>query len=216
MSKHSITVSKKARYYQIGKASPIIKKVWIVLHGYAMLSEFFIKKFENLNDGNTLIIAPEALNRFYIDGTYNRVGASWMTKEERTTDIKENNVYLNSLVKEVFNQIGHDNFSLNILGFSQGGATACRWAFSSDMKVDNLILWAGDIPGDTLTVENKEKWASINTHLIMGNQDYLIPEEMKIKFLKEIKNYGIDFSSTKYEGGHKIYPEVLLKFSKSL
>jgi dienelactone hydrolase len=118
--------------------------------------------------------------------------------------------------KEIFNQIGHDNFSLNILGFSQGGATACRWAFSSDMKVNNLILWAGDIPGDTLTVENKEKWASINTHLIMGNQDYLIPEEMKVKFLKEIQNYGIDFSSTKYEGGHKIYPEVLLKFSKSL
>jgi hypothetical protein len=88
MSKHSITVSKKARYYQIGEASPIIKKVWIVLHGYAMLSEFFIKKFENLNDGSTLIIAPEALNRFYIDGTYNRVGASWMTKEERITDIK--------------------------------------------------------------------------------------------------------------------------------
>ena len=110
----------------------------------------------------------------------------------------------------------NNNFSLNILGFSQGGATACRWAFSSDMKVNNLILWAGDIPGDTLTVENKEKWASINTHLIMGNQDYLIPEEMKVKFLKEIQNYGIDFSSTKYEGGHKIYPEVLLKFSKSL
>jgi predicted esterase len=216
MSKHSITVSKKARYYQIGEASPIIKKVWIVLHGYAMLSEFFIKKFENLNDGSTLIIAPEALNRFYIDGTYNRVGASWMTKEERITDIKENNEYLNSLAKEIFNQIGHDNFSLNILGFSQGGATACRWAFSSDMKVNNLILWAGDIPGDTLTVENKEKWASINTHLIMGNQDYLIPEEMKVKFLEEIQNYGIDFSSTKYEGGHKIYPEVLLKFSKSL
>ena len=216
MSKHYITVSKKARYYQIGEASSKIKKVWIVLHGYAMLSEFFIKKFQDLDDGETLIIAPEALNRFYIDGSYNRVGASWMTKEERTTDIKENNDYLNSLAKEVLGQIGHDNFSLNILGFSQGGATACRWVFSSAMKVSNLILWAGDIPADTLTVENKEKWASINTHLIMGNQEYLIPEEMKIKFLKEIKNYGIDFSSTKYEGGHKIYPEVLLKFSKSL
>ena len=63
---------------------------------------FLLKKFENLNDGSTLIIAPEALNRFYIDGTYNRVGASWMTKEERITDIKENNEYLDSLAKKSF------------------------------------------------------------------------------------------------------------------
>ena len=216
MSKYSITVSKKARYYQIGEASPSIKKVWIVLHGYAMLSEFFIKKFQNLDDGNTLIIAPEALNRFYIDGQYIRVGASWMTKEERITDIKENNAYLNSLAKQVFDKIGHTNFSLNVLGFSQGGAAACRWVFSSPIKFNNLILWAGDIPKDTLTVENKKKWSTINTHLIMGTQDFLIPEEMKARFVDLIKKYGINYSVTKYDGGHKIYPDVLLKLSKDL
>ena len=216
MSKHSFTVSKKARYYQIGDASPVIKKVWIVLHGYAMLSEFFIKKFKTLDDGETLVVAPEALNRFYIDSSYNRVGASWMTKEERITDIKENNDYLNSLANIIFNKIGHDNFSLNILGFSQGGATACRWVFSSPMKVSNLILWAGGIPEDTLTYENKEKWSNINTHLIMGKQDYLIPEDYKARFIELIKKYGIDYSVTQYEGGHKIYHEVLLNFSKSL
>ena len=47
-SKH-INVTKRARYYQIGEANSSIKKVWMVFHGYAMLSEFFIKKFEVLN-----------------------------------------------------------------------------------------------------------------------------------------------------------------------
>ena len=89
-----------------------------------------------------------------------------MTKDERESDILENIEYLNSLIKIVYEEIGHKNFKLNILGFSQGGATACRWIFSSQMKVDNLILWAGDIPKDTLLEKNKKKWNSFDTHLV--------------------------------------------------
>ena len=122
MLKKSISVSKKARYYQIGDPNKNISNVWIVLHAYAMLSEFFIQKFKNLDNGNTLIIAPEALNRFYIDGTYNRVGASWMTKEERESDIEENIQYLNAIIESIYSDVGHRDFNLNVLGFSQGGA----------------------------------------------------------------------------------------------
>ena len=216
MVKKSIRVSKKARYYQIGVASKSISRVFIVLHGYAMLSEFFIQKFKNLDDGNTLIIAPEALNRFYIDSNYGRVGASWMTKEERESDIEENIAYLNSLFKTVYDEIGHDNFKMNILGFSQGGATACRWIFFSKMKVDNLILWAGDIPKDTLTETNKNKWNSFNTYLVMGKQDRLINDKMKSKFLSLMLEYKLEYKLTEYEGDHRIFPDVMLKLAKSL
>ena len=216
MVKKSISVSKKARYYQIGAATNSISRVFIVLHGYAMLSEFFIQKFKNLDDGNTLIIAPEALNRFYIDENYNRVGASWMTKEERESDITENIEYLNSVIQIVCKEIGHEKFNLNILGFSQGGATACRWIFSSQMKVNNLILWAGDIPMDTLTEKNKPRWNSFNTHLVMGKQDYLINDEMKAKFLSLMSNYKLNYKLTQYDGDHRIFPEVMLKLAQSL
>jgi len=50
----------------------------------------------------------------------------------------------------------------------------------------------------------------------MGTQDFLIPEEMKAQFEDLIKKYGIKYSLTKYDGGHKIYPDVLLKLSKDL
>ena len=216
MVKKSINVNKKARYYQIGTASKSISKIFIVLHGYAMLSEFFIQKFKNLDDGNTLIIAPEALNRFYIDSNYGRVGASWMTKEERESDIEENIEYLNSLIKTVCDEIGHYNFKMNILGFSQGGATACRWIFSSKMKVDNLILWAGDIPKDTMIEENKSKWNSFNTHIVMGKQDHLINDKMKAKFLKLILDYKLDYKLTEYQGDHRIFPDIMLKLARSL
>ena len=216
MIKKSISIAKKARYFQLGASSKSISRIFIVLHGYAMLSEFFIQKFRNLDDGNTLIIAPEALNRFYIDANYGRVGASWMTKDERESDILENIEYLNSLIKIVYEEIGHKNFKLNILGFSQGGATACRWIFSSQMKVDNLILWAGDIPKDTLLEKNKKKWNSFDTHLVMGKQDHLINDKMKAKFLSLILDYKLDYKLTEYEGDHRIFPDVMLKLVQTL
>jgi predicted esterase len=216
MMKKSIYVTKKARYYQIGSISKSISRVFIVLHGYAMLSEFFIQKFKNLDDGKTLIFAPEALNRFYIDSNYGRVGASWMTKEERESDISENIDYLNSLYKKICDEIGNEKFNLNVLGFSQGGATACRWIFSSQMKVSNLILWAVDIPKDTMIEKNRTKWNSFNTHLVMGKKDNLINDKMKAKFLSLVSNYQLNYKLTEYDGDHRIFPEVMFKLAKSL
>jgi hypothetical protein len=89
----------------------------MVFHGYAMLSEFFIKKFNVLNDGETLIVAPEALNRFYITENFSRVGASWMTKEDRENDILENNRYIESLYQKIVEQIGHVILNLMFLVF---------------------------------------------------------------------------------------------------
>jgi len=216
MLKKTINVSKKARYYMLGNPQSNISKVWFVLHGYAMLSEFFVQKFKNLDDGKTLIIAPEALNRFYINDYYSRVGASWMTKEERKTDIEENINYLNLLSKKIFEEIGHTNFKLNILGFSQGGANACRWIFASHMKIDSLVLWASDLPQDTLIEKNRSVWENINTHLVMGKKDQLISSEVKARFLDLVKEYNLKYELTLYDGDHRIYPDVMFKLAQSL
>ena len=212
-SKH-INVTKRARYFQIGKANSSIKKVWMVFHGYAMLSEFFIKKFEILNDGETLIIAPEALNRFYISENFSRVGASWMTKLERENDIIENNQYIESLFQKIVKDIGHSNFQLNVLGFSQGSATACRWIFSTNTKSNNFVVWAGDIPIDSLTVENRSKWNSLNTFLVFGTKDPLITTDLSLKFQKRISEYKLNFNLVEYDGDHRIFPKVLKEVSE--
>ncbi|MAZ50532.1 MAG: phospholipase [Flavobacteriaceae bacterium] len=215
MIKKTLQIEKKARYFQLGNPGNDTSIVWVVLHGYGMLSEFFIQKFKKLENKNTLILAPEALNRFYIDTNYGRVGASWMTKDERQDDIKENIKYLNSLMDQIIKEIGHNRFKINVLGFSQGGATACRWLFKSGLKFENLIMWAGDIPKDTLTEENRLKWNDMNTHLVMGKKDELINEEMKAKFLKLVTDYKLDYKLTLYDGDHRIYPDVLMELIKS-
>ena len=214
MQSRHINVTKRARYFQIGEANSSIKKVWMVFHGYAMLSEFFIKKFETLNDGETLIIAPEALNRFYITEDFSRVGASWMTKLERENDIIENNQYIESLFQKVAKDIGHSNFQLNVLGFSQGSATACRWIFSSNNKANNFIVWAGDIPKDSLTAENKSKWNSLNIFLVFGAKDPLITTDLSLKFQKRISEYKLNFDLVEYDGDHRIFPKVLKEVSE--
>ena len=215
MIKKTLQIEKKARYFQLGNPGNDTSIVWVVLHGYGMLSEFFIQKFKKLENKNTLILAPEALNRFYIDTNYGRVGASWMTKDERQDDIKENIKYLNSLMDQIIKEIGHNRLKINVLGFSQGGATACRWLFKSGLKFENLIMWAGDIPKDTLTEENRLKWSNMNTHLVMGKKDELINEEMKAKFLKLVTDYKLDYKLTLYDGDHRIYPDVLMELIKS-
>lgn len=215
MIKKTLQIEKKARYFQLGNPGNDTSIVWVVLHGYGMLSEFFIQKFKKLENKNTLILAPEALNRFYIDTNYGRVGASWMTKDERQDDIKENIKYLNTLMDQIIKEIGHNRFKINVLGFSQGGATACRWLFKSGLKFENLIMWAGDIPKDTLTEENRLKWNDMNTHLVMGKKDELINEEMKAKFLKLVTDYKLDYKLTLYDGDHRIYPDVLMELIKS-
>ena len=214
MQSRHINVTKRARYFQIGEANSSTKKVWMVFHGYAMLSEFFIKKFEILNDGETLIIAPEALNRFYITEDFSRVGASWMTKLERENDIIENNQYIESLFQKVAKDIGHSNFQLNVLGFSQGSATACRWIFSSNNKANNFIVWAGDIPKDSLTEENRSKWNSLNIFLVFGTKDPLITTDLSLKFQKRISEYKLNFDLVEYDGDHRIFPKILKEVSE--
>ena len=48
MEKKNISISKKARYFQLGKISEQTKTIWFVFHGYGMLSQYFIKKFKSL------------------------------------------------------------------------------------------------------------------------------------------------------------------------
>ena len=46
--KKQISIPKTHKYSQLGEFSEKTNTVWIVLHGYGMLSEFFIKKFDRI------------------------------------------------------------------------------------------------------------------------------------------------------------------------
>ena len=214
--KKQISISKTGKYSQIGKCSKKINNVWIVLHGYGMLSEYFVKKFECIINETTLVIAPEATNRFYLENNYNRVGASWMTKLDREQEISDNILFLDKLFSIIKKDIGHDNFKLNTLGFSQGGPALVRWLMSNKLNTNSLILWGSDIPKDSLVIENKSRWNSMNLKIVIGKNDEYINEEKKQEFVGVVKSYGLKYDLIEYEGSHKIIEEELKKIANSL
>jgi hypothetical protein len=65
-----------------------------VLHGYAQLAERFLRWFRPVDDGQTWIVAPEALSRFYLETTLKgshgpAIGATWLTREAREADLAD-------------------------------------------------------------------------------------------------------------------------------
>ena len=214
--KKQISISKTGKYSQIGKCSKKINNVWIVLHGYGMLSEYFVKKFECIINETTLVIAPEATNRFYLRDNYTRVGASWMTKLDKEQEISDNILFLDKLFSIIKKEIGHDNFKLNTLGFSQGGPALVRWLMSNKLNTNSLILWGSDIPKDSLVIENKSRWNSMNLKIVIGKNDEYINEEKKQEFVGVVKSYGLKYDLIEYEGSHKIIEEELKKIANSL
>src|SRR5512140_2894757 len=91
---HAIAVPRTARYYTLGPTHGFPRELWFVCHGYGQLGARFVEQFASLDDGTRLIVAPEALSRFYLDSIPERrnqqsprVGASWMTREDRLAEI---------------------------------------------------------------------------------------------------------------------------------
>jgi len=209
IQKFKIQTTKSARYFQIGEPSSMTKNIWIVLHGYGMLPEYFIKKFECIANKETVIVAPEGLNKFYLKDNYSRVGSSWMTKVERHDDIQDNINFLNSIYASL--KLDQLDFKLNVLGFSQGGPTATRWVINNKFKLNSLILWGCDLPNDCLAEGNKSRWNDFELKYVIGKKDEYIDEEKILHEKEKLTNYGLVYDFHLFEGGHSIEGSTLKK-----
>ncbi len=208
MKQIEIITKKTARYFIAGEINQNIKHVWFVCHGYGYLADRFLKWFDPINSQDTLIVSPEGLHRFYWDQKTGKVGASWMTKEERLSDIKDYVHYLDQVANEILPRLNSPQ--INILGFSQGAATASRWIGMGNIKPNNIIFWAGSFPEDMDNELQLEKIRSRNIIYLLGDEDEYI-DEKKVEFIQNTLNSrGIKPHIINYEGGHKIYEAPLL------
>jgi len=199
---YNIEVKKTARYFMNEINSDSVETVWFIFHGYGQLAENFIKKFPTLDNGKNLLTAPEALSRFYTDNGSGKIGASWMTREDRENEIKDYTAYLNGLYELILEKLKGKTFRFNVFAFSQGASTASRWLQSGGRKADRLILWGGFLPPDF----KMEQWnKSFNClHIITGKEDEYFPpgklEEGKIILDAHSVNYKVRI----FEGGHEM------------
>jgi len=212
---HKVIIPRTAHYYTLGTPGAHIEKVWIACHGYGQAAASFISKFDVLDDGKTLIIAPEALSRFYWGGFTGDVVASWMTKGDRLDEIADFCYYLQEIYEHFIPQVP-DTAQVNLFGFSQGVATILRWIFQERPPFDNLILWAGTIPDELDYTPYHEYLSDKNTQFLYGTEDELITPERLEMIRKLMKAKGMTWEELSYKGKHIVVREGLLRVAKKI
>lgn len=211
MNEHFFRIEKTARYFTIGEATPSVKHLWFVLHGYGQLAEYFIRNFRGIASQDRLVVAPEGFHKFYLEGTGGRVGANWMTRENRLRDISDYTMYLNQLYQSLRTELS-PNVKVHIFGFSQGVATAMRWAnvFEGE-RLTSLHNWAGTFPPDIDYLLNREKFNEVHLTSSFGDEDEYISPEMADQLAEQLTSQDIQVSVQHYRGKHKIYQTPLLE-----
>lgn len=219
VTEHHLTVKRTARYCTLGDVAAPASDLWIVCHGFAQLARSFLEEFRTIGRPGRLVVAPEALNRFYLNRDGGRagpsapVGATWMTREDRLAEIDDYVRYLDDLHREVIGQVGRD-VRVTALGFSQGTATVARWLTHGSAKIDRLILWAGLLPPEIDPAgPARERLASSDLHLVRGTRDELLSANQVAEQAERLTRAGIRFTMLEFDGGHRLDRETLKKIS---
>jgi predicted esterase len=219
---HHITVERSARYVTLGPRDGTAREIWFVLHGYGQLAADFIQRLASLDDGTRAIVAPEALNRFYLVGVEaapaaeRPVGATWMTKEDRLGEINDYVSYLDAVAARELQPYEQRATPprIVVLGFSQGAATASRWIVSGSIRPAHLVLWGGFLPPDV--DPSSAPLSATSFQIVHGSRDRFLSAERLAEEERRLREHGFRYRLVRYDGGHGIVPATLGEVARSL
>lgn len=189
-------------------------ETWFVLHGYRQLAGRFIGRFTALPgvaSRKRAVVAPEALNRFYVEqdvagphGPGSRVGAAWMTREDREHEIADYVDYLDLLRDRVAPAAER----VVVLGFSQGAETASRWAVLGGTPPSELVLWGGGLAADLDPDRTARALRGTAITFVVGSDDRWALERSE-EGIARLAEHGIEAKRLDYDGGHRVDPAIL-------
>lgn len=199
------------RYFSRESDPSTPENVWIMFHGYGQSAYHFLLNFNEFNPPNSALIAPEGLSKYYLNGFDGRVGASWMTKENREMEIQDQLHLVDNLLADLtLKGVLKEGTKLHLLGFSQGAAVACRWYQHTTLKVENLVLWGAGLPIET-DAKMAQKYNECNTTLVLGSEDEFIKQERLIQYYQTLADLQFRHNVITYKGAHRIEKEGLEK-----
>lgn len=207
MAKHFIEVPQKQRLDCLGELNEATQHVWLALHGYGQLVEYFQRHFREMATAHRAFVFPQGAHKFYLQGTEGRVGASWMTKEDRLTDIANQRMYLQEVMRWAQEQA--PNATFHMVGFSQGVATGMRFIGHCDQTFHSLLAWAGSWPPD-LDAKGIAALAKMEMSAWFGTEDPFVTDE-KVREKTELYNseYRLYPKVNTYAGAHKFDHSIL-------
>lgn len=215
MHEHHLQVSRTARYFTTDASIESASELWIVCHGYAQLAGRFLRHFEPIASDSRLIIAPEGLSRFYVEspggyhGAEARIGATWMTREDRLAEIGDHVGYLDLLLEELTRQRGRPLPPLTVLGFSQGVATAGRWLTLGSTRAERVIMWGGALPSDVVPDANGKLLRGARLTVVIGDRDQFVTSDRVAAELARLDRLGARYEVIRFSGAHEMNAAVL-------
>jgi predicted esterase len=218
---HHLRVQRTARYFTLGGSNAAPRTIWFVIHGYGQLAGDFVRYFADLANDETLIVAPEALNRFYlvspdkIPARDRPVGATWMTREDRDSEIADYVEYLDALYDDVVGEAPRTDLHVNVIGFSQGSATATRWITHGRAPVHRLILWGGLMPPETTLAHGPAALRHVPVTFVLGSRDQYVNDTMLSAEEARLDAAKIPHDSIRFDGGHAINRVVFAQLTGS-
>lgn len=211
-----VTVPRTARVALLGPQGPGVRELWYVLHGYGQLATPFLEHFRTLDDGTRLIVAPEALSRFYDGDAQARlhkdaaVGASWMTREDRESEIADYLAYLTIVHATMLDAIGGGTPpAVTVLGFSQGGATAARWVARGISRAARLVVWGSQFPPELDLADPASPLRRAESTLVIGATDIFATPKIVAKETARLRDAGFPFRFLTFQGGHRLDDDTL-------
>lgn len=206
--RHHLTIPRQARYATLGNPGTHAQ-VWFGLHGYGQLAHRFLRYLAPLDDGSRLLVAPEGLHRYYVDHDAREVGASWMTSEDRLTDIEDYVDWLDRLYGHVVGPGAGEDPAVFALGFSQGVHTLCRWLALGDAEVDVGVLWGAGIPPDLDLSAHGDRLRRIRLFLVTGEEDEHFGPDALAATEARLEEHGVLVETATFPGGHRLDRDVL-------
>jgi predicted esterase len=211
-----LTVSRTARYYALWEPGRVPWVLWVVVHGYRQAASRFLTRFKGIASPGRRIVAPEGLSRFYIDedggphGPEHRVGASWMTREDRDSEIRDYVGYLDTLVEALVAGPDGAPARIVVLGFSQGGHTAARWVSLGRVRTSSpLVLWGSSLPVDLDPGRGMECLRESGVILVRGTRDPHAPAHRLKSEVDRLQALRIPYRVVEHPGGHEIHEPTL-------
>jgi predicted esterase len=215
---HHLRVQRTARFFTLGGQERAPSAIWFVLHGYGQLAGEFVRYFGALASDTSLVVAPEALNRFYLIGvdkpaSERPVGATWMTREDRASEIADYVEYLDALREDVVTRTAAEGAAINVIGFSQGAATATRWLTHGRTRASRLVLWGGLLPPDTDLARGAHALHGARLTLVLGNRDQYVDAAMLAAERARLDAAAVPHDIIEFDGGHSVsravFPRLL-------
>jgi predicted esterase len=207
-----------ARCLMLGPAeAAAVRELWIVLHGYAQLAEGILAGLSVLDDGHRLLVAPEALSRFYdARGERSRhheapVGASWMTREDRLHEIEDYVAWLQQVYEAQVSRLPA-GVPVTVLGFSQGAAAASRWVAAGGATVSHLVCWGASVAPE-LDLSTAGALRRARCTIVIGDRDQFIAAPKIDAERARLDAAGFPYEFVGFAGGHRLDDATLRRIA---